>query len=318
MLFLLTISCKVVTTILYLLIYEICWKKRPSASRNWKANQSMTEVSMHVCVPGARGEFDIILDQDDFNERFFLEHFTNNVDYEGEVVGVMLRVIRTGDYCVDVGANIGFYTLLMSRLVGDGGEVLAFEPATNNLPKLRRNIEVNKIANVQLIEQPAWSCTTTMQFHINANSSGSSCLWDPGNFPSNALAREKPENYTVETTTIDDHAKRAIRVVKIDTEGAEQRVLEGMGLVLATERPPFILSELNPFGLDQLGCSTKSLRAFMRQFGYDLFLIRPDGSLPALVPATTEITYENGVVVMNAMFSTLEAVSAAWPRVPYP
>ena len=55
----------------------------------------------------------------------------------------MSRVVKPGDYCVDVGAHIGYFTLLLSRLVGETGYVLAFEPGTNNLPKLKRNLELN-------------------------------------------------------------------------------------------------------------------------------------------------------------------------------
>ena len=63
------------------------------------------------------------------------------------------------------------------------------------------------------------------------------------------------------------------------------------------------------------------MRAYMSSFGYDLFLIHGNGALPTLVPPKTEISHqmmEGLPVVMNVLFSTVEAVGEYWPRAPYP
>lgn len=277
----------------------------------------MPDLNINVRFPNSRVEFRIILDSDNFNEAFLIRHFNYGVCYESEVALTMLRVVKEGDYCIDIGANIGFFTLLLAKLVGATGHVLAFEPGTDNLAKLKKNIELNAIGNVTLIEQPAWSRREKLRFHLCADSTGSHALWDPGKFFANEETRRNPQSYEVEAVPLDDYVTRAPKLIKIDTEGAEQRILEGAEITLRRYHPPFIIAEFNPSGSRELGCSGASLRDLMYGFGYDTFLIHGDGALPSLIPRTTEITYENDIVVMNAMFSTLEAVSEYWPKVPY-
>jgi FkbM family methyltransferase len=276
----------------------------------------MPDVRSQVVMSG-RTAFDIDLDSDDFNQNFILEILKGGYCYEPEVATVMLHGLRRGDACIDVGANVGFFTLMMSGLVGDEGHVLAFEPGTNNLPKLKHNLDHNRITNVKLIEQPAWHKNARIKFWLDADSSGSNAVWDPGRFFSNVKSRQHPENFEVDAVRADDLVDRPIRMIKIDTEGAEQRILEGLEDTLRRYHPPYVLVELNPFGLAELGCSTESMREYMRQFSYDLFFLDPEGKIPTLVPARTEVTYQNGYVVMNAMFSTVDAVSEAWPKAPY-
>src|SRR5580700_7501265 len=62
---------------------------------------------------------------------------------EPEVCNLMVRVSRPGDYVIDGGANIGFFTVLLSKLVGLDGHVLAFEPGQNNFFKLQENVKLN-------------------------------------------------------------------------------------------------------------------------------------------------------------------------------
>ena len=277
------------------------------------------DVTARIKLPEGRGEFDIALDPSNLNENYYLEHFKQNLYYEPEVVHVMARVVKPGDYCIDVGAHIGFFTLLLSRLVGETGHVLAFEPGTNNLPKLKHNIAINKISNVELIEFAAWNEFAQVLFYINADSSGGNALWDPGEYPGNDLSARVVQSYAVKALCVDEFAFPS-KLIKIDVEGAEQCVLEGLRFALSNATPSFIIVEIGPFGLARLGCSTESMRSYMRSFGYDLFLIHGNGSLPTLVPPKTEITHqmiEGLSVVMNVLFSTIEAVGEYWRKVPY-
>lgn len=253
------------------------------------------------------------LDESVWMEKWLLDHLRNNVCYEPEVTQAMLRAIRPGDFVIDVGANMGFFTLLMAKLVGPEGKVLAFEPGRNVLPRLKQNIELNNFQNITVIEQPAWSKEEEITFHLNADSSGGNAVWDPGLWPDNVQSRNAPESYTVMTTTVDAHTKDQPlpRFIKIDTEGAEQHVLIGAELTKAA----FVQAEFNQFGLAQLKQSGRSLRNLMYGREYDTFLIHPDGQLPSLVPFDSELTTSGSV--SNILFSTEEAIAEAWPRVPY-
>ena len=277
----------------------------------------MREVIIRVNLLATGGEFDLALDADAPNDAWMLNIFNQRLCYEPEVVHVMSRAVRLGDICVDVGANVGFFTLLLAKLVGDGGHVTALEPGRNILARLKQNISRNNVTNVVLIEQPAWNKREKIKFHLNADSTGGNAIWDPGLWEANEMSRANPQSYEIEAVALDDFVVPSTRLIKIDTEGAEQRVLEGMEHALKFYHPPFIIAELAPFGLETLGCSGNSMREYMHEFDYETFLIHPDGSLPSLVPPQTEITYLNGQVVMNVLFSTVDDVGKIWTKVPY-
>lgn len=260
--------------------------------------------------------FDMELDPTNPTEDWILEHFRQGVCYEQEVSHVMMRTLRPGDFAIDVGANVGFFTLLMSKLVGPTGQVLAFEPGDNNLPKLKQNLALNHADNVNLIEQPLWCREEEIAFYHNADNSGGNCLWDPALWWENKKSRAEPSVKKVAATTLDVQTAGFPKLIKLDTEGAEQKILGGAEVMLSSTLP-YIILELNPFGMKQFDNTADSLRLYLAQFGYDCFLIHNDNSLPTLVPPNSEITYQDGIAVVNVLFSTIEAVGEAWKRVPY-
>ena len=274
----------------------------------------MPDQPIRIIFPTRDVEFDIALDPADPSELMMIQQMSAGRCYEPEVAHVMLRVVEEGDFCIDVGAHVGFFTLLLSKLVGTGS-VLAFEPATGNLSRMKDNLVRNGVNNVRLIEHPAWNKPEKLRFYLNADSSGGHALWDPGLWATNERSRKLRKSYEIDAVTIDDCVHHETKLIKIDTEGAEQRILEGAHLLMLME-PPFIIAELAPFGLEKLGCSPQALRKLMQSHGYETFLIHGNGDLPSLVPRTTEIEYMLGMAVMNIMFSTLENVSKYWSKVP--
>ena len=276
----------------------------------------MIEQQLQFEAYGRKIDFWIELDPANTNDQYIMLNFEHGQCYEAELAWVMLRALREGDFAIDAGANIGFFTLMMSQLVGPSGLVFAYEPGSNNLPSLSHNLIRNKIINVQVIEQPLWSEVKEVTFYINSDSRGSNALFDPANWFENVKSQANPMPIQMQATTLDalDVSKERIRLIKIDTEGAEQRILEGAKNLLEKFHPPYILSELNPHGLAQSGCDNESLRAFMRQFGYEMFFIHSGDCLPALVPKETKVIHLNGNVVSNVLFSTLEDVAKAWPE----
>ena len=274
--------------------------------------------TLSVEYRGKRVYFEMDLDLNDPNEEWMNRYFLANRCYEPEIAFVMMRALRDGDTAVDVGANVGFFTLFMSSAVGVSGHVMSFEPASNVLPGLRRNLSLNPSNNIEVYEQALWCRGEKRTFWLNADSRGSNCLWDPGLWPESPLSRASPSFSEVMTTTLDDMVgQRPVRLIKIDTEGAEQKILEGAQTVLQRQKPPYIIVECNPFGASQFGDTNESMRAFMRDFGYEAFFIDAGGQIPALVPRKTEIVNMNGVVVMNILFSTLDAIAEIYPQAPF-
>ncbi|MDE2099023.1 MAG: FkbM family methyltransferase [Patescibacteria group bacterium] len=260
--------------------------------------------------------FKLELDPDDPYDAFMIYHFQNNLMFEVELVWVMLRTLLKGDIAIDIGANHGLFTIIMSQLVGSLGLVVACEPASTNLPLLGRHLEINKVDNVQIVKNPIWCQNEEVTFWLNSDCRGSNALFDPGNWFNNQKSRDNPQPIKMQAITLDsfDVAKEKIKLIKIDTEGAEQKILEGAKDLLEKYHPPYILSELNPHGMAQAGNDDDSLREFMRGYGYEMFFLHSADVLPAYVPSQVKSIHKDGVVVSNVMFASMADMAKAWPE----
>jgi FkbM family methyltransferase len=156
--------------------------------------------------------------------------------YEPERQLEFARLVREGDVVLDIGANVGFYTLLAARMVGPSGRVLAFEPLPDNLPVLRRHLAVNGLTNVDVIPAAVASRSGSRRFNT-------------GEYPATGQLSELG-GIEVDVVSLDDlrAAGRLSRVdlMKIDVEGAELEVLEGARAVLEEFRPVVIMELHNP------------------------------------------------------------------------
>ena len=151
--------------------------------------------------------------------------------YEREQTRLFERLVRPGDTVLDVGAHVGYYTLLASVLVGDSGRVHAFEPNPRNAEFLRRHLLANRRRNVR-VEQLAVSDRAGAARFDFGTGSGTGHLADGG-----ALE--------VHTVRLDDYcAERGLApsAIKIDVEGAETFVLDGARETLRRHRPVIFLS----------------------------------------------------------------------------
>src|SRR5216684_3187276 len=135
------------------------------------------------------------------------------------------RHLSPNDVFIDVGAHVGYFTLLASRSVGAGGQVLSIEPNPFALDQLRQNVERNDLHNV-LVEHTACGESrnmVTLYLHTESNSSMASL------YTGSAAGTVAVE---VRCTTLDqlcvEHSLERVKLVKIDVEGAELSVLHGM------------------------------------------------------------------------------------------
>jgi len=154
-----------------------------------------------------------------------------NGTYEPEQTRLAVELVRPGATVLDVGAHIGYYTLLFSRLAGPHGRVVAFEPSPRNLPVLRWHVARNRCANVRVEAAAVAAETGTARFTADTGS-GTGRLAESG---------------TVEVRTIrlDDFLDAGgpmPDVLKIDVEGAELAVLRGAARVLRDAQPAILLS----------------------------------------------------------------------------
>lgn len=163
----------------------------------------------------------------------------------------VLEHLCAGDTFVDVGAHVGYYTLLAAKAVGDGGRVYAFEPDPGNFALLVRNVELNGFRNVVLENKAVAARPGARRLYLSPNNSGDHRLEVPG---------EGRASVEVEAVCLDEYlAGRRVDFVKIDTQGAEAEVLLGMKGTILANRHLVMLVEFWPYGLSCFGSTGREL-----------------------------------------------------------
>ncbi|MBK9711206.1 MAG: FkbM family methyltransferase [Kouleothrix sp.] len=196
--------------------------------------------------------------------------------YEPHVSRAIDALLRPGMVVVDVGANIGYYTLLAATRVGPAGKVIAFEPGESSCDLLRMSLRANRLDNVQLHAYAVADAAGTVGFGMD-DSNGRISRDDPLRSP-----------YQVPAVALDSFLKDEPRVdlIKMDIEGAEGRALRGMRDLVRRHRPT-IFSELSPRGLEVAsGLTAPAYMDQLRGLGYDLHLLRRGGAAEG--PLTNE------------------------------
>lgn len=193
--------------------------------------------------------------------------------YEPPTARVIAGLLRPGDSVVDVGANSGFFTLLASRRVGPRGRVSSFEPVPAMRQRLLDNIELNGMRNVRVHEVAVSDAEGVLPlFEGPEGHKGLSSLRPVANAVGCIEVR---------TVALDDlrETLSPIRLVKIDVEGAESRVLAGMARILEQDRP-FLVIEITDAYLRSFGDGATALASGLSHLGYGMYRIDPSGLVP--------------------------------------
>ena len=188
--------------------------------------------------------------------------------WEPNITALFDSLLQPGDVAIDVGANIGYYTLLAAQKVGADGHVYAVEPNPAVRSLLKRHLEMNGLDNVTIIAAAAWDATTTGTLHVHGYDCGASSL---RNFDGSEAAAQ------VQLVRLDDvvrqeHRER-IGLIKIDIEGAEAHALRGLSAILAGNPRVRVIAEVNPMMLAAMGASAEALFAFMADLDFQAYLI---------------------------------------------
>jgi FkbM family methyltransferase len=215
---------------------------------------------------GARFSFDLR----DYVQRKLYCHA-----HQSPELAYVARACRPGDTVVDVGANVGAFTMVAARATAPGGEVHALEPVPATLRALERNRELNGFTNVRTAGLALSDGEGTLQLGVEAAGHGS------GGYTSGGAL----ETVTVRSSTLDAFAQATlgdspVRLLKIDVEGHEPEVLAGGGSFLrAPNRPDIVLVEVSETALADSGSSGAELTRSLTESGYELFTARAGGRL---------------------------------------
>lgn len=192
--------------------------------------------------------------------------------YERAVVAVARSTVQSGMTVIDIGANIGFYSTLFSRLVGPSGRVFAFEPDPEAFSCLEQNLQRNSCSNV-VANRQAVSGTVGLARFVRKD-------FERG-FLSKAAT---PNTSEVQTTTLDEFMAKqggcSVDFVKMDIEGAEVSALSGMQQIARANPALRLIVEVNSGALERSGYSEESLRLALSGLGYERAALLEEGMRP--------------------------------------
>jgi FkbM family methyltransferase len=186
-------------------------------------------------------------------------------------ISAFAKSLKPGQIFFDIGANIGLYTMLASRLVGSSGAVLAFEPEIRNISRLYRHIEINRSQNVSVLAAACSEASGLAAFTAGTNfATGHLDTTGSSGRPSDLPRKLVP------TVTVDNVAERLGAVpdlIKIDVEGTELEVLHGAATILKAKHPQIFLSVHS----DEL---RRTCLEYLASFGYTASTFDPDDPNP--------------------------------------
>jgi FkbM family methyltransferase len=192
--------------------------------------------------------------------------FLGSHDYEPYASKLVMGLLRPGDVAVDVGAMIGYYTVIFAKHVQAHGRVYAFEPDPENFALLESNVGMNGYGNV------------TCRRAVVGAEAGRGKLWRaPSNRGDNhAFPGEGREAIDVDVVVLDDVISEPVDLVKIDVQGYESHVLAGMRALIERSVELAMLVEFCPALLIEAGTQPSGLLDELRDLGFAMFEIDDD------------------------------------------
>jgi len=163
--------------------------------------------------------------------------------------------VKDGDNVIDLGANIGYFTLILAKLVGPTGKVFAFEPDPRNLALLKKNVEYNNYKNVIIVPKAVSNVNDKCTLYTGQKTFGQNKIYKPKN-----TKIQKFIPIDSETVRLDDFFKTnglldKISFIKMDVEGAEFLALSGMKEILKLNKNIKIFTEAEISYLEDAGSS---------------------------------------------------------------
>ena len=212
--------------------------------------------------------------------------------YEKYETELFKKLVKKRMIVADVGANIGYYTLLASRLVGEEGKVFAFEPDPHNFDLLCKNVKLNECKNVVPVKKAVFSKSGQTKLFLDKKNLGGHSLSEAN--------VDKVDFLITNVTSLDDYFKNIgykIDMIKMDVQGAEMGILGGMTNIIDQNNDLTIITEFWPLGIRNCGFSPRDFLNKLVAHGYTLYQIGP-----AIEPVEIECLLK---MCVNEKFVTL-------------
>jgi FkbM family methyltransferase len=209
------------------------------------------------------------------NNKFYIDKWDGAVSQELILSGkweeyetkLFKENIKSGDVVVDIGAHIGYYTLIAAAIVGKKGRVYAFEPNHKNFQILKKNVEENNYKNIVLINKAVSNRNKKGFLFLNSENTGDHRVFD---------SKDSRKVETIQTITLDkyfDNKEKEIHMLKMDIQGSEANAFQGGIKIIKKSKNIKIISEFQPALIKMSGMSAKKYLHLLRQVGFKIYNI---------------------------------------------
>lgn len=253
------------------------------------------------------------MDRSFYTQRVMLEYLDAGRLYEEETCTYLGAILRDGDVFVDVGAHVGWFSMLAASLVGPTGQVWSFEPGRANHAQLVDHVAMNGFAHVRPVQAAVGSTGGIVTLHVHAGHDGGHAIR-----PEVERGASLPADIALQPawcTSLDaffgDRTLGTVRAIKIDVEGFELEVLRGAQDFLARHQVPAVIAEINHQCLASCGTDEHAVRAFMDAQGYDTNFFHP--TQPMLLPLPPGEVVRSEIVLNYCFVRRTASTSAAEP-----
>lgn len=183
--------------------------------------------------------------------------------YEKEKMNAISKLLKPGATFVDVGGNVGDYSLLAARIVGDAGRVICFEPAPANYRWIEKSIDLNGYRNIRLSTVALSDAEGEASLYLGAQCGFHTLLKDQAERQAGVI---QVKTQTLDSV-LDEMGCATVDMMKVDVEGAELRVLKGARDTLQRNPNVILFLELHP----GMGLDSREVCDFLRAQGFTLF-----------------------------------------------
>jgi FkbM family methyltransferase len=269
------------------------WKKKKQAERTEKLWLNLFQNSDNFVHRLSNG-FKIKLYKDSVLSRYIYESF------ETSEINFLNDFLKEGDCFIDIGSNIGLFSLYASGKVGPSGQVIAFEPANRTYNRLLENIHLNSLENIKPFQLGLSDRDEVLE--LNISSSGYEA-WNTfvqttnERFSSKEKVQVKSFDHFLLENAIDVDK---ISLIKLDVEGFEINVLKGSAGLLSCKNAPAFMVEFTDENAISAGHCCHELYKLLLQYGYSWYTYDTTGR--KLVPESIRVSYpyNNLIAVKNA------------------
>jgi len=194
-------------------------------------------------------------------DNLYLALYGKHEEFESECVK---KVINKGDRVLDIGANQGYFSLFFAKLIGENGKVISFEPDVENCDIIKKNIKLNGYTNIKLHQKAVCNKTGKIKMYV-------------GDYRTGNRIYESDKNrisVDIEGISLDDFLKTSedsVDFIKIDVEGAESSVIEGMKNYLERKKDLVLMSEFFPSLIKKFGMEPIEYLEILEQKKFKVF-----------------------------------------------